>query len=122
MQNAAHAKGEAMPGLPTDTYYEGWKRARQIAKELSVLLEELGDSDYAYIRSAKYEFAVVFGGNSDLGPTEALSRLGALLNEAGAILQHHPELKIERISINEHGVHTFHKIPGVNGRAKEAAR
>ncbi|MGT2444498.1 hypothetical protein ACU4I5_18740 [Ensifer adhaerens] len=54
--------------------------------------------------------------------TDALGRLNALLNEAGVILRDHPELKIERISINEHGVHTFHKIPGVNRRAEEAAR
>ncbi|WVT72617.1 hypothetical protein QM996_14000 [Sinorhizobium chiapasense] len=122
MQNAVPANGEAMPGLPTDAYCEGWKRARQLGKELSELLEELGDCGYAYIRPAKFEFAVVFAGNSDLGPTEALGRLGALLNEAGVMLQDHPELKIERISIDEHGVHTFHETPGARARAEEASR
>ncbi len=52
----------------------------------------------------------------------ALDRLNALLNEAGVILQDHPELKIERISINENGIHTFHKIPGVRGRIEEASQ
>lgn len=60
-------------------------------------------------------------GNSNT-PTEALGRLNALLNEAGVILRDHPELKIERISINEYGVHTFHKIPGFRARAEETTQ
>lgn len=54
--------------------------------------------------------------------TEALGRLNVLLNEADVILRDHPELKIGRISINEHGVHTFHKIPGVRRQAEEIAQ
>ncbi|MBM3091590.1 hypothetical protein GFB56_12265 [Ensifer sp. T173] len=54
--------------------------------------------------------------------TQALGRLSALLNEAGVILRDHPELKIERISINEHGVHTFHKISGARARTEEASQ
>ncbi|MGZ9718751.1 hypothetical protein [Rhizobium miluonense] len=44
-----------------------------------------------------------------LNLTEAMGRLGDLLNEAAAIVRDNPELKIDRIAVNEHGVHTFIK-------------
>lgn len=42
----------------------------------------------------------------------ALKRIEALSKEAAHILQENPELAIERVSINEFGVHTVYKIPG----------
>lgn len=44
----------------------------------------------------------------------ALKRLDALSKEAAHILQENPELAIENVSINEFGVHTFYKIPGLS--------
>lgn len=41
-----------------------------------------------------------------------LKRLEALSKEIAHILQENPELAIERVSINEFGVHTVYKIPG----------
>lgn len=48
---------------------------------------------------------------TDQENVEANDRLSALLNEACQIIVDHPDLNIGRIGINEHGVHTFHKIP-----------
>ncbi|MGY5793648.1 hypothetical protein ACXHXM_25900 len=45
-------------------------------------------------------------------PSEALWRLQTLANEIGVILGDFPQLKLERVSVNEHGVHLVHKIPG----------
>jgi hypothetical protein len=41
-----------------------------------------------------------------------LSRLNELLFEAGIIIRDNPDLKFERVSINEHGIHTFIRMPG----------
>lgn len=49
-----------------------------------------------------------------------IGRLDKILVEAAAILRDNPDLKIERVTINEHGVHTFHKIPGLRGHAEES--
>ncbi|MCS3742015.1 hypothetical protein [Rhizobium sp. BK661] len=45
-------------------------------------------------------------------PSEALWRLQTLANEIGIILCDFPQLKLERVSVNEHGVHLVHKTPG----------
>lgn len=40
-------------------------------------------------------------------------RLYELVSEAAKIIRENPEMKIDRIAINQHGVHTFHRVPGV---------
>ncbi|SEH78697.1 hypothetical protein SAMN05216228_1008103 [Rhizobium tibeticum] len=41
-----------------------------------------------------------------------MAKLDSLLREAATILRDNSDLKIARIALNEHGVHTFLKIPG----------
>lgn len=67
MPNKIPAAGEAMPAPRPDAYYANWKRARELGNELSRVLDEIGDSEFAYIRPSKFQFAVVFGGNPDDG-------------------------------------------------------
>ncbi|MBM3091591.1 hypothetical protein GFB56_12270 [Ensifer sp. T173] len=50
------------PGHPVN-YTENWTKVRELGKQLSQILEEIGDREFAYIRPASNQFAVVFGGN-----------------------------------------------------------
>lgn len=64
MQNAVHANGEAVPSPRSEAYYTGWEKARLLGKELSQLLEDLGDAEFAYIRPSRFQFPVVFGNHA----------------------------------------------------------
>lgn len=166
--------GEAMPRGPSPEYCAAWAKCRELGKELSQALKETGDDQYAFVRPAGIDFAVLFGSresdtlasdfvghavdrvsrlSSELsvaldewnGQTkvqymahvppassglsiwyenarrgtdmpqgsEAVGRIRELANEVAMILVANPDLKIDRVSINEHGVHQFRKIPGV---------
>ncbi|CDZ60485.1 Hypothetical protein NGAL_HAMBI2605_10480 [Neorhizobium galegae bv. orientalis] len=110
------AAGEAMPRGPSPEYYAAWQKCRDLARQLSEAIAATGDVEHAYIRPAGSDFAVLFGLIPDDAKLQsddmAHFRLGLLLDEVGSILHYHPTLKIDRISINEHGIHTFHKLPG----------
>ncbi|RWX74430.1 hypothetical protein EPK99_24925 [Neorhizobium lilium] len=45
--------------------------------------------------------------------SEAATRLGKILAEAGRIIRDNPQLTIDRINIDRHGVYTAQKVPGV---------
>ncbi|WP_455918736.1 hypothetical protein [Ensifer canadensis] len=62
MPNKIPAAGEAMPAPRPEIYYTNWKKARQLGNELSRVLDEIGDSEFAYIRPSRFQFPVVFGG------------------------------------------------------------
>lgn len=38
-----------------------WAKAKRLGKELSIVLEELGEPEFAFIRPASVQFAVCFG-------------------------------------------------------------
>lgn len=174
MNGPIPAGGEAMPKGPSPEYYAAWAKCRDLGKQLSQALAETGDDEYAFVRPAGVEFAVLFGSlESDtsastfVGTTvdrverlssqlsvalddwngqtntpfmahvppassgtaiwfentarhadlpqghEAVNRLNALLREAATLIRTNPDLAIDTIRINEHGVHTFFLIPGV---------
>ncbi|MGT2444497.1 hypothetical protein ACU4I5_18735 [Ensifer adhaerens] len=75
MQNAAPANGEAMPATRPEAYYRAWKKARELGKELSGLLEDLGDCEFAYIRPSRFQLAVVFGNHAHDGTDPLLAAI-----------------------------------------------
>lgn len=77
MQIAVPAAGEAMPAAMSPTYREAWKRARALGKELSEVLQQVGDTEFAFIRPAGNQFAVCFGGFPHDGPDPLLVAIDA---------------------------------------------
>ncbi len=75
MQNAVHANGEAVPVPRSEADYTGWEKARLLGKELSELLEDLGDAEFAYIRPSRFQFAVVFGNHAHDGMDPLLTAI-----------------------------------------------
>lgn len=77
MQNTTPAAGAAMPALP-ESYARNWDKARELAKQLAKVLEELETDEFVHVRSARNQFAVVFGGTPyPAGPDPLLVAIDA---------------------------------------------
>lgn len=174
MNGPIPAGGEAMPKGPNPEYCAAWEKCRDLGKQLSQALADTGDQEYAFVRPAGVDFAVLFGLRAEdvsaasyvgtavdrverltgqlavaldewnaqtntpmmvhIPPAssektiwfentarhadlpqghEAVKRLNALLGEAGRIIRDNPDLAIDTININDHGVHTFYIVPDV---------
>ncbi|NTF35528.1 hypothetical protein [Agrobacterium rubi] len=95
------------------------ERVERLARELAETLPNWAGGSYMAMVYPEgdgrgYWFRHISHGASS---TDALGKLRSLMDEAATILVKYPELNIERIAVNEHGVHTFLKVPGVPPRA-----
>lgn len=54
-----------------------WTKAKRLGKELSVVLKELGDTEFAFIRPSNNQFAVCFGGLPHDGEDPLLTAVNA---------------------------------------------
>lgn len=112
MPNTITAAGEAMPTeLPVD-------KVQRLAADLSkALVAWTGGSYMALVYpegdNRGYWFRHIKHAEN---ATDAFGKLRSLAHEAGSIVAMYPELNIERIAVNEHGVHTFLRTPGVPPR------
>lgn len=95
------------------------ERIERLAGELAETLPKWAGGSYMAMVYPEgdgrgYWFRHISHGESS---TEALGKLRSLMDEAATILVKYPELNIDRIAVNEHGVHTFIKVPSVPPRA-----
>lgn len=94
------------------------ERIERLAGELAETLPKWAGGSYMAMVYPEgdgrgYWFRHILHGASS---TDALGKLRSLMDEAATILVKHPKLNIERIAVNEHGVHTFIKVPEVPAR------
>ena len=85
MTRPVPADGKAMLDRPAN-YHENWKKARELGKQLAAVLEEIGDSEFAYIRPASNQFAVIFGGSPHEGRDPLLVAIEAYHESTKAFL------------------------------------
>lgn len=117
MPNTIPAAGEAMPTDQTLEHELPVERVERLARELAETLPNWAGGSYmamVYPDVRGFWFRHISHGASS---SDALGKLRSLMEEAGTVLVKHPELNIERIAVNEHGVHTFIKVPSVPARA-----
>ena len=119
--DARLAMPESIAQLPVD-------RVERLSERLSVALDEWNEqtkaSFMAHVPPASSGRGFYYENthrDKELPKgSEAVKRLGEILVEAGRIIRNEPELNVDRITINEHGVHTFHKVPGLRSINEEA--
>ena len=112
MPNTTPAIGEAMPTdheLPVD-------RVERLARELAETLPKWAGGNYMAMVYPEgdgrgFWFKHISSGESS---SNALGQLRSLMYEAGTILAKHPEINIERIAVNQYGIHTFIKVPEIS--------
>lgn len=66
------------------------------------------------------EVVSIAKGPPNNGAVAARKRLDSILNEAAVILSQNPDLNIDRVSIDKHGVGTLFDFPDAKRREKEA--
>lgn len=115
MNGPIPAGGEAMARRSTTEYAEAWNRCRKLGKELSHALADTGDVEFAYILPAGYDCAVGFGALQEDSPRLGeypMQRFNRLSRRIAQTIRDYPEMSVERVTIDERGVHTHMKVPG----------
>ena len=102
-------------------------RVERLSEQLAVALDDwnaqIGSSFMAHVPPAKsargFYYENMHRDRELPRGAEAAKQLGKLLGEVGRIIRNEPDLMVDRITINEHGVHTFHKMPGLRSVDEE---
>jgi len=101
-------------------------QVERLASRLSFALDDWGNytgwKGIAHVypassgRGVWFENALARSG--DENTMQALGRLRLITDEAARLLQSYPELEIDRIVVNEHGIHTKLRVPGLEKAAE----
>ncbi len=101
-------------------------QVERLASRLSYALDDWGSyigwNGIAHVSPASCGrgvwFENVLAKSDDENTMMALGRLRLITDEAARLLQSYPELEIDRVVVNEHGIHTKLRVPGLEKAAE----